>query len=82
MPNILVRDIPEDLYRRFADVAEQDKRSIPGEVLYLIEREITQRSARVQTSRQVLEELAEERGKRPRLPVTAAELVRELRDED
>ena len=81
MPNILVRDIPEDLYRRFADVAAQDKRSVPGEVLYLIEREITQRSARVQTSRQALEELAAERGKRPCLPMTAAEFVREVRDE-
>ena len=81
MPNILVRDIPEDLYRRFADVAEQDKRSVPGEVLYLIEREITRRSARVQTSRQALDELAADRSTRPSLPVTAAEFVRELRDE-
>lgn len=81
MPNILVRDIPEDLYRRFAGVAEQDKRSIPGEVLYLIEREIMQRSARVQTSRQALDELSADRSKRPSLPVTAAEFVRELRDE-
>ena len=81
MPNILVRDIPEDLYRRFADVASQDKRSIPAEVLYLIEQEITQRSARVQTSRQALDELADNRRKRQSLPVSAAELVRELRDE-
>lgn len=81
MPNILVRDIPEDVYTQFARVAQQDKRSIPGEVLYLIEQEIVRRSARMQTSRQALDELAAELAKRPRLPVTAAELVREVRDE-
>ena len=81
MANILVRDIPEDIYRRFVDVAQQDKRSVPGEVLFLIEREIMQRSARIQTSRQALDALAAARNKRPRLPVTAAELVREVRDE-
>lgn len=82
MTNILVRDIPEDIYRRFADVAQQDKRSIPGEVLYLIEREINLRSAKIQASHQALAELAAEMEKRTPLPVSAAELVREVRDED
>jgi len=81
MANILVRDIPEDVYTQFARVAQQDKRSIPGEVLYLIEQEIACRSARMQSSRQVLDELAAELATRPRLPVTAAELVHEVREE-
>ncbi len=81
MANIVVRDIPEELYQQFSLVAKQDNRSIACEVLYLIKREIARRSARMQTSQQALEELAAELEKRPRLPMTAAELVREVRDE-
>jgi len=81
MPNILVCDIPEDVYQQFASIARQDKRSVSGEVLYPIKQEIARRSARMQTSRQAQGELAAELRERPRLPVTAAELVREVRDE-
>jgi len=82
MANILIREIPEDVYQRFADMAQKDKRSIPAEALFLIEREIDIRSARLQDSRRAVGELATELKNRKRLPVSAAELVREVRDEE
>ena len=36
MPLLQVRDIPEDLYKKLADVAEQDNRSIAQETIVLL----------------------------------------------
>jgi hypothetical protein len=38
MPLLQVRDVPEDLYKTIAEIAEQDNRSIAQETIVLLKR--------------------------------------------
>lgn len=81
MPNIFMRDVPEELYQKFAEVARRDHRSIPGEVLHLMEEAIQADAAGMLASRAALRRLAERRRITGRLPMQARDVVREIRED-
>ena len=41
MPNITVKNIPDDLYRRLKAVAKRNQRSLNGEIINRIERSLS-----------------------------------------
>jgi len=81
MPNIFVRDVPEEMYRKFEVVARRDHRSIPGEVLYLMEEAIQADAADILASRAALQRLAARRRTTGRLPIKAGDIIRGIRDD-
>ncbi|HQB08141.1 MAG TPA: Arc family DNA-binding protein [Rectinema sp.] len=58
MPLLQVRDMPEDLYEKLADTAEQDNRSIAQETVALLKKALGYKENRVARRRRVLEEIA------------------------
>lgn len=70
MANITVKNIPDDLYERLRATAKRNRRSINGEIIHCIERQLL-------PTRVPREELLDRiRRLRPRLgpPMTAAEI--------
>ncbi|HDQ13788.1 MAG TPA: hypothetical protein ENN41_03110 [Sediminispirochaeta sp.] len=79
MPLLQVRDIPEDLYRELARVAEQDHRSIAQETVILLKKALQYSETRVCRRKRVIDEI-----KKNSLEISGdfpdpAELVREDR---
>ena len=46
MPNILIRDVPDDLYQMITRRAKQEHRTIPSEVLHIVEQNLRQQDVR------------------------------------
>ncbi len=42
MPNLSLRDVPDDLYRQIKEIAERDRRSINQQILVLLEQAVRQ----------------------------------------
>ena len=50
MANILLRNVPEFLYQRLKHAAENSRRTVPAEVLHLVEQSLLQTDMRRNTA--------------------------------
>ncbi len=57
MPLLQVRDMPEDLYKALADLAEQDNRSIAQETIVLLKRALNYKESRQSRRKRILAEI-------------------------
>ena len=57
MPLLQVRDIPEDLYKKLADIAEQDNRSIAQETIVLLKKALNYKESRQSRRKRILAEI-------------------------
>jgi len=72
--------MPEDLYERLSQVAEQDNRSITQETIVLLRRALSHTESRISRRRRVLEEIRSNRVENANDFPDPAELLREDRD--
>ena len=61
MPLLQVRDIPEDLYEKLSNVAEQDNRSIAQETIVLLRKALNYKESRISRRKRILAEIRENR---------------------
>lgn len=59
MPLLQVRDVPEELYKKLALVAESEHRSIAQQTVVLLERALDLKDERVSRRKAVLQRIAE-----------------------
>jgi len=78
MASLTIRDIPEDLFERFKEVAKEERRSLNAEAIEALDRLVQHRSLRMQRKR-ALEELDRIRESQP--PTTEAETLKMLRED-
>ncbi|MHB9130528.1 MAG: FitA-like ribbon-helix-helix domain-containing protein [Armatimonadota bacterium] len=79
MASITIKDIPEELYHRFKEVAVKDRRSVNAEVIVAMDRLIQETEQR-QLRAAALARINERRRQRPRDVVDSLALLREDRD--
>ncbi len=83
MATLHVRNVPDELYQRLKSLAEEDRRSLSAEVIWLLREAAVAGSRR----RRMLSALRYPRPDRARERAgdphgTAAEMIREVRDEE
>jgi plasmid stability protein len=81
MPNILIRDVPDDLYQVITRRAKQEHRTIPSEVLHIVEQNLHQQDVRQAQHRASVQSLRDRLSEKPRFPFEISEAIREGRDE-
>ena len=81
MATLHVRNVPDDLYERLKALAEEDHRSLSSEVVWLLGEAARagSRRRRMLAAIRALDRIALENGPVP--DGTAAQIIRELRDE-
>jgi len=57
MPLLQVRDVPEDLYERLSQIAEQDNRSITQETIVLLKKALNYKESRISRRKRILSEI-------------------------
>jgi len=57
MPLLQVRDMPEDLYEKLSQIAEQDNRSITQETIVLLKKALNYKESRVSRRKRILGEI-------------------------
>lgn len=57
MPLLQVRDVPEDLYERLSQIAEQDNRSITQETIILLKKALNYKESRISRRKRILSEI-------------------------
>lgn len=57
MPLLQVRDMPEDLYERLSQIAEQDNRSITQETIVLLKKALNYKESRISRRKRILKEI-------------------------
>ena len=57
MPLLQVRDVPEDLYERLSQIAEQDNRSITQETIVLLRKALNYKESRISRRKRILSEI-------------------------
>lgn len=57
MPLLQVRDMPEDLYERLSQIAEQDNRSITQETIVLLRKALNYKENRISRRKRILSEI-------------------------
>ncbi len=77
MASITIRDIPDDLFERFKEMAREDRRSVNAEVIEVLDKAVQHRNLRAQRLR-ALEDLARIRESQP--PSNAEETLAMLRE--
>lgn len=80
MPLLQVRDVPEELYQKLAQVAESEHRSIAQETIVLLKKALGLQQERVARRQSLLEEIKKVALGRGRKFSNAADLIREDRD--
>jgi plasmid stability protein len=87
MANLLIRDIPDELYARLKKLAQRNGRTVSAEVLFLLEQILEkkvpangQRERLIEQRRQAMERIIERMKDQPRSPVDSVTLLREDRD--
>lgn len=81
MPNILIREVPDDLYQMITRRAKQDHRTIPSEVLHIVEQKLRQQDVRQLQHQAAVESLRNRLSEKPQFPFDISEAIRESRDE-
>jgi len=79
MPNLLIRDIPEDVYNELKKRAERDRRSVPAENIALLEQLFQQDEAK-EKHRQAMRSIIERARQKGPVSVDSTELIREDRE--
>ena len=64
MASITIRDIPDELFERFKEIAKEDRRSVNAEVIEILDQTVQYRNLRAQRLR-ALDELAMIRASQP-----------------
>jgi len=80
MPLLQVRDMPQDLYKKLADTAERDNRSIAQETVALLKKALGDNEDRVMRRKRVLEQIASNALEGADSLPDPADLIREDRD--
>jgi plasmid stability protein len=80
MATLLLRNLPDKLYAWVKEKAKRDKRSVPAEIIYLLEIEIAERNRRDE-SRQALDGISERLKYRQPTGIDSLTLLREGREE-
>jgi hypothetical protein len=80
MPLLQVRDVPEELYQKLAQVAESEHRSIAQETIVLLKKALGLQQERVARRQAVLAEIKAAALGNGKKFSDAAELIREDRD--
>jgi len=57
MPLLQVRDMPEDLYEKLSQIAEQDNRSITQETIVLLKKALNYKESRISRRKRILNEI-------------------------
>lgn len=57
MPLLQVRDMPEDLYEKLSQTAEQDNRSITQETIVLLKKALNYEESRISRRKRLLKEI-------------------------
>ena len=81
MPNILIRDVPDDIYQQIAELAKSERRSIPAEALHVIEQGVWQLQGRQAKHNEAIASLKRRMQEKPRLDVESVDLIRESREQ-
>jgi len=79
MPTITVKDIPEELYARFKEIARQERRSVNAEVIIAMDRLVEDEDRRAERVA-ALERINTRRRQRPRADLDVVELLRKDRE--
>jgi hypothetical protein len=79
MASITVKDIPDELYERFKETAQQDRRSLNAEVIVAMET-LVQQAIQLRERKAALQRINERRRQRPRNAVDSLALLREDRE--
>jgi plasmid stability protein len=81
MATLHVRNVPDELYDRLKELAKEDDRSLSSAVIGLLEEAVVagSRRRRMMAAIDALHQIALENGPQP--AGTAAQLIREVRDE-
>jgi plasmid stability protein len=77
MPNLLIRDMPEEVFERLKDRAHADRRSMPAEAIHLLAEAITQEDNRRQHRQAMASIIERTRQKHP----TGADSLQMLRED-
>lgn len=75
-----IRNVPEKLYRELAERAEQEHRSVPGEVLHLLEQSLADREFRQAQHDAAVENLRRRFPTRRSVNAGISDLIREEQD--
>lgn len=80
MPLLQVRDMPEDLYKTLAEIAEQDNRSIAQETIVLLKKALNYKESRQSRRKRILAEIQSDPIKDVQTFPDPAVLIREDRE--
>jgi len=80
MPLLQVRDVPEDLYERLSQIAEQDNRSITQETIVLLKKALNYKESRISRRKRILSEIRNDVIDEPNNFPDPAILIREDRE--
>lgn len=80
MPLLQVRDMPEDLYKTLAEIAEQDNRSIAQETIVLLKKALNYKESRQSRRKRILAEIQSDPIKDVQTFPDPAALIREDRE--
>ena len=78
MPNLLIRDMPEEVYERLKQRANADRRSMPAEAIHLLAEAITQDDIRLK-HRQAMASIIERAREKHPTGVDSLQMLREDR---
>jgi plasmid stability protein len=79
MPDVLIRNMPTDLYEKLKQRAQRDRRSIPAENVHLLER-LFEHEETLEQHRQTMQRIIERAQDKEPLPVDSLTLLREDRE--
>jgi len=79
MPDVLIRNMPDHVYRELKRRAEQERRSVPAESVYLLEQLFQQEEAR-EKHRQAMHSIIERSSLKKPVSIDPVILLREDRE--
>ncbi len=81
MPNLQVRDLPENIYNRIKELAEEERRSITQQTIILLEKALEIEKENKRRRKRLLDQIAEENKESEReAPADPVPLIREDRE--
>lgn len=81
MPNILIRDVPDELYQMITNRAKHERRTIPSEVLHIVEQNLHLQEIRQAQHHAALLSLRNRLSAKPRFSFDISKAIREGLDE-
>jgi len=81
MPSILIRDVPDNIYQKISQRAKQTQRTIPMEILHIIEQHFVEKEDRQVRHRMAVLSLKNRLPEKPSFTLDISAALREGRDE-